>query len=115
VNLQQTSYQYLNITKQLAHAAAMDQYNDWELWVSEDESTIGEEQDDADQDNDPTLFKLELGPEDGRPGGGFLRLCYLPLGLCTYISCIGLTRIGPHLSQDTKFAAILDKNNARKR
>jgi hypothetical protein len=34
----------------------MEQYSDWELWVGED-------------DSEPIYFRLDLSPEEGRPGG----------------------------------------------
>lgn len=52
----------------------MEQYNDWELWVSDEETISGEEEVDADQGTDPTFFKLDLNPEEGRPGGKFVQV-----------------------------------------
>jgi hypothetical protein len=43
----------------------MEQYSDWELWVGEDEPAVGEELDDS----EPIYFRLDLSPEEGRPGG----------------------------------------------
>jgi hypothetical protein len=74
----------------------MEKYSDWELWVSDDETTTGEKEVDADQDTDPTFFKLELSPEEGRPGGELIPVDFMLL--LFYFSAIAeLTGIGPHL------------------
>lgn len=60
-------------TDTLESVHPMEQNDDWELWVSEDESTEGK-QEDGDQSTDPTFFNLELDSEDGRPGGKHARV-----------------------------------------